>query len=73
MIFKLLKAPTEESYLPVRNCWAVPSFPSDVKLKLITDGCMDPSLKKEGLDFEVTDNGHSHKITFIIPVIKFVE
>jgi len=34
---------------------------------------MDPSLKKEGLDFEVTDNGHSHKITFIIPVIKFVE
>jgi hypothetical protein len=70
---ELLKAPTEESYLLVRNCWAVPSFPSDVKLKLITDGCMDPSLKKEGLDFEVTDNGHSHKITFIIPVIKFVE
>lgn len=70
---ELLKAPTEESYLLVRNCWAVPNFASDVKLKLVTDGCMDPALKKEGIDFEVTDNGNSHKITFIIPVIKFVE
>ena len=68
-----MKSPTEESYLLVRNCWAVPNYGGDMKLQLITEGCMNPDLKKQGLDFEVTDNGESHKITFNIPVLKFAE
>jgi len=70
---EILKAPTQEYYLLVRNCWAVPNFESSSKLQLITEGCMDDDLRRQGLDFEVTDNGHSHKVTFTIPVIKFVE
>ena len=72
-LFQILKAPTQEYYLLVRNCWAVPNFESSSKLQLITEGCMDDDLRRQGLDFEVTDNGHSHKVTFTIPVIKFVE
>lgn len=34
---------------------------------------MDDDLRRQGLDFEVTENGYSHKVTFTIPVIKFVE
>lgn len=72
-LIQILKAPTQEYYLLVRNCWAVPNFESSSKLQLITEGCMDDDLRRQGLDFEVTDNGHSHKVTFTIPVIKFVE
>ena len=72
-LIQILKAPTQDYYLLVRNCWAVPNFESSSKLQLITEGCMDDDLRRQGLDFEVTDNGHSHKVTFTIPVIKFVE
>ena len=72
-LIQILKAPTQDYSLLVRNCWAVPNFESSSKLQLITEGCMDDDLRRQGLDFEVTDNGHSHKVTFTIPVIKFVE
>jgi len=69
---ELMRAPTEEAYLFVDKCWAVPNDYSDLRLDLVSGGCMDDSLRKEGIEFSVVDNGESSKVHFSIPVFKFV-
>lgn len=69
---ELLRSPEEESYLYVDSCWAVPNDYSDLRLQLVSDGCMHDGLKKEGINFEVVNNGIASKVLFTIPVFKFV-
>jgi len=69
---ELMRAPTEEAYLFVDKCWAVPNDYSDLRLDLVSGGCMDDSLRKEGIEFSVVNNGESNKVHFSIPVFKFV-
>jgi len=69
---ELLRSPEEESYLYVDSCWAVPNDYSDLRLELVTDGCMHHGLKKEGIEFEVINNGMDERVFFTVPVFKFV-
>jgi hypothetical protein len=68
----LLRTPEEESYLLVKDCWAIPNDYSDVRLQLVTNGCMDQSLVKEGIQFNLANNGNDYRVRFQVPVFKFV-
>lgn len=70
---ELLRSPEEESFLYVDSCWAVPNDYSDLRLELVSDGCMHDGLKKEGIEFEVVNNGMDTKVFFTFPVFKFVK